>query len=187
MDSARKIATYEDLSEVPEHHSGQIIHGVLHVQPRPAIRHIGVASSIGEELGPPFRRGRGGPGGWIIFDEPELHLGADVLIPDLASWRRDRVAESAFAGGFVEVAPVWVCEVLSPSTARLDRGEKLDIYRREGVQHVWLVDPVIETLEILRLDGATFRLAATFAGDMAAIRAEPFDAIEFNLGALWKL
>jgi Uma2 family endonuclease len=184
---AAKRATYADLFDVPPHKSGQIICGVLHVQPRPALAHVGVATAIGEELGLPFRRGKGGPGGWIILHEPELHLGGDILIPDLAGWQRARVQESAFAGAFVSVAPQWVCEVLSPSTARLDRGEKLDIYRREGVEHVWLVDPAIEMLEVLRLDGPTYRLAATFSSASTAVRAEPFDAIELEWAALFCL
>ena len=186
MDAAVKRATYQDLFDLPPHVNGEIIDGIMHVSPRPALRHIGVATGIGEELGPPFRRGKGGPGGWIILDEPELHLVHDIVIPDLAGWRRSRTTEDQFTGAFVTVAPDWVCEVLSPSTARLDRGAKLEVYRRESVTHVWLIDPAISTLEILRLDGPTYRLAATFSGD-DDIRAEPFDAIALQLGALWKL
>ncbi len=183
---APKVATYEDLFNLPPHHTGQILGGVLHVHPRPALPHVTVATGIGEELGPPFRRGRGGPGGWVILHEPELHLGADILVPDLAGWRRERIAAGALQGAFATLAPDWVCEVLSPSTARLDRGEKLEVYRREGVTHVWLVDPSIQTLEILRLDGPTYRLVATFSGE-DAVRAEPFDAIELELSAFWTL
>jgi len=183
---APKVATYEDLFNLPPHHTGQILGGVLHVHPRPALRHVTVATGIGEELGPPFRRGRGGPGGWIILHEPELHLSADILVPDLGGWRRERVTAGTLEGAFATLAPDWACEVLSPSTARLDRGEKLDVYRREGVTHVWLVDPAIQTLEILRLDGPTYRLVATFSGD-DAVRAEPFDAIELRLSAFWTL
>jgi Uma2 family endonuclease len=183
---ARKVATYEDLLDLPPHTTGQILKGVLHVHPRPALPHVSVATGIGEELGPPFRRGRGGPGGWLTLDEPELHLGDDIVVPDLGGWRRERANADAFDGAFTVLTPDWVCEVLSPSTARLDRGDKLDVYRREGVSHVWLVDPSLQTLEILRLDGPTYRLAATFAGD-TPVRAEPFDAIELNLAALWTL
>jgi Putative restriction endonuclease len=187
MSSAEKFATYEDLFDLPPHTTGQIVCGVLHVQPRPALAHVGAATGIGEALGFPFRRGRGGPGGWIILHEPELHLDSDILVPDLAGWRRAQVEEAAFVGAFVAVAPQWVCEVLSPSTARLDRGDKLEVYRREGVQHVWLVDPILQMLEILRLDGPTYRIAANFTGGVTAIRAEPFDAIELDLAAIWRL
>ena len=84
---------------------------------------------------------RGGPGGWILLDEPELHLHGDVLVPDLAGWRRERMPELPDAAAF-ELAPDWICEVLSPSTAASDRAEKMPIYARERVAHVWLVDPI---------------------------------------------
>jgi Uma2 family endonuclease len=82
------------------------------------------------------------------------------------------------------VAPDWIAEVLSPSTAGKDRSKKMPIYAREGVAHVWLVDPTARTLEIFRLDGETYRLVATHEGD-ETIRAEPFDAIELALLVLW--
>ncbi len=131
----------------------------------------------------PFDRGRGGPGGWWIVDEPELHLGRNVLVPDLAGWRRERLP--AFPREpFFTLAPDWVCEVLSPATARLDRLKKLSIYWREGVGHAWLVDPVLETLEVFRrLEEAW--LGALAAGGDDVVRAEPFDAIELTLTGLW--
>lgn len=181
---APKVATYDDLFGLPPHHTGQIVGGTLYSHPRPALPHARATSGLGEELGPPFRRGKNGPGGWVILYEPELHLGGDILVPDLAGWRREGLAPGSLDGAFATVRPDWACEVLSPSTARLDRGEKLDIYRREGVRHVWLVDPAIQTVEVFRLDGPTYRLAATFAGE-GHVRAEPFDAIEIDLSALW--
>jgi Uma2 family endonuclease len=186
MGPARKVATYAALEAMPANQVGEIVGGVLHASRRPSARHAAASSALGEELGPPFRRGRGGPGGWVILDAPELHLSADVVVPDLAGWRRAGLPDDAFDGAAVTVAPSWVCEVLSRSTARFDRHDKLDVYKREAVAHVWLVDPSAQTLEILRLDGPTYRLAATFAGD-ASIRAEPFDAIELPLGALWTI
>ena len=176
-------ATYADLEALPSHVVGEILHGVLHVNPRPASPHARAASVLGEEIGPPFNRGRGGPGGWIILDEPELHLGDDVLVPDLAGWRRERMPEMPHAA-FFELAPDWLCEVLSPSTSATDRGLKLPIYAREKVAHVWLVDPLAKTLEVLRLDGPTYRVVVTHIED-AGVRAEPFDAIELELAALW--
>jgi Uma2 family endonuclease len=126
-------------------------------------------------LGGPFDRGAGGPGGWVILDEPELHLGPepDILVPDLAGWRRERMPEMPDAP-FVTLAPDWLCEVLSESTEGIDRAEKVPVYAREGVAFVWLVDPLLHTLEVLRLDGTSFRLFATFRGE-ACVRAEPFD------------
>ncbi len=180
---ARREASYEDLFDLPEHHTGQIVHGTLYANPRPAIPHAVAASELGSDLGQRFGRGRGGPGGWLIVDEPELHLGRDVLVPDLAGFRRERMPEAPRAA-FFELAPDWICEVLSPSTARLDRGPKREVYAREHVLHLWFVDPDARTLEVLRLDGATYRVINTFADD-AVVRAEPFDGVELELAFLW--
>jgi Uma2 family endonuclease len=128
-------------------------------------------------------KGRGGPGGWWILDEPELHLGDDVLVPDLAGWRRSRlpaVPETAY----FTLAPDWICEVLAPGTARLDRQKKLAICAREGVAHAWLLDPIQRTLEILRLDGGHWVIAGIHA-DQEEIYVEPFDAIVLELSRLW--
>ena len=176
-------ATYADIEALPPNILGEIIRGVLYANPRPAFPHAAAASALGEEIGPPFKRGRGGPGGWIILDEPELHLHDDVVVPDLAGWRRERMPEMP-DGAYTTLAPDWACEVVSPSTAKLDRAEKLPLYARERVTHVWIVDPIAKLLEIFRLDGATYRLAATFHDD-AKVRGEPFDAIELELAALW--
>lgn len=180
---APKPATYDDLERLPANMVGQIVHGVLHAHPRPAARHTVVASTLGHDIGTPYQRGRGGPGGWWILDEPELHLGADVLVPDLAGWRRERMPEVPDVAWF-DLAPDWVCEVLSPSTARLDRVEKLPIYAQAGVDFVWLVDPAARTLEVYRRDGAHWLLLGSHADD-ARVRAVPFDAIEIELDALW--
>ena len=180
---APRRATYVDLEALAPNLVGEIVDGVLHAHPRPASPHAIAASAIGEELGPPFKRGRGGPGGWMILDEPELHLGEDVLVPDLGGWRRERMPEVPDVAAFT-LAPDWICEALSRSTAAFDRGEKVPIYARERVGHVWLVDALARTLEILRLDGGSYRLVTTFHGD-AKVRAEPFDAIELDLAILW--
>jgi Uma2 family endonuclease len=176
-------ATYAELEALPPNVVGEIVHGVLYASPRPASPHAAAASAVGEELGPPFKRGKGGPGGWIILDEPELHLGEDVLVPDLGGWRRARMPEMPHVAAF-DLSPDWVCEVLSPSTAKMDRGEKLPVYARERVAHVWFVDPLQQFLEILRLDGETYRIVGSFFTD-ARVRAEPFDAIELDLAVLW--
>ena len=178
-----KRATYEDLFALSDREVGQIIDGVLHVHPRPASPHAMASSAIGEELGPPFKRGRGGPGGWILLDEPELHLDADILVPDLAGWRHARMPQTGIVPYFT-LAPDWVCEVLSPGTAKLDRGKKLPIYARAEVPHVWLVDPIERTLEVLRREGSLYTILATYQDD-DRIRAEPFDAIELELGVFW--
>jgi Uma2 family endonuclease len=147
--------------------------------------HAAAASAIGGELFAPFRRGRGGPGGWWILDEPELHLSPDVLVPDLAGWRIERMPSLPETAWF-ELAPDWVCEVASPSTAALDRADKMPIYARAGVGHLWLVDPKLQLLETYTREGARWLLLETFKGDAKA-RAVPFDAIELELGALWAM
>jgi Uma2 family endonuclease len=179
----RKPATYADLEALPPNVVGEILSGILYANPRPALPHAAAATSLSEELGPPFHRGRGGPGGWIFLQEPELHFGDDVLVPDVAGWRRERMPKLPEAA-YSSVAPDWLCEVLSPSTEGVDRGEKLPIYARERVAHVWLADPIVRTLEIFRLDGTTYRLVGTHRDD-ATVRAEPFEAIELELAALW--
>ena len=108
-------AVQADLEALPSTMLGEIVHGVLYAQPRPASVHAAATSALSDELGPLFRRGKGGPGGWVILFEPELHLGADVLVPDLAGWRRTRMPEIPNVAAF-DLAPDWVCEVLSPST-----------------------------------------------------------------------
>lgn len=180
---ARKPATYADIEALPPNMVGQIVDGALYAEPRPGIPHARAMSSLGGSLDGPFDKGRGGPGGWILLDEPELHLGLDVLVPDLAGWHRERMPELP-ATPYLTVAPDWVCEGISPSTARVDRGPKLRLYARQRVLHVWFVDPLPKTLEVLRLDGDTYRILDTFGGD-DVVRAEPFEAIALSLADLW--
>ena len=184
-------ATYADLEAVPPHRVAELVRGTLHTFPRPALPHAQAATELVGELAAPFGRGRGGPGGWRILVEPELHFPdptapgeIEVVVPDLAGWRVERMP-AVRGAAYAEVAPDWICEVLSPSTAAFDRVEKMPLYAREGVRHAWLVDPIARTLEVFAL-GAEGRW--TLAGvhrDAARVRAEPFDAIELDLEALW--
>lgn len=186
-ESAYKPARYEDLFDLPENLVGEIIHGTLYTHPRPAPKHARAYSALGGSIGTPFDWGGDGPGGWWILDEPELHLGKNILVPDLAGWRRERMPALPETAWF-ELAPDWVCEILSPSTARLDRAVKMPLYAREGIGHLWLVDPELQTLEVYTLDrdhGAPhWLLLATLEGD-APVRQPPFEAVEFGLGRLW--
>jgi Uma2 family endonuclease len=161
-------ATYEDLAALPDTLVAEIVNGELHATPRPAPRHA-IAGSV--------------LGGWWILLEPELHLAGDVLVPDWAGWRRSRMPHPPESAYF-PLAPDWICEVLSPSTSRLDRAQKLAIYAREGVGHAWLIDPDARTLEVLRLEHGRWTILTTYAGPEVA-RAEPFDEVEIELQALW--
>src|SRR5439155_25205674 len=124
-----------------------------------------------------------GPGGWWILSEPELHLGEDIVVPDLAGWRRNRLPELP-RDAFLTVAPDWACETVSPSTERIDRGQKQAIYAREQVSHLWLVNPIAEMLEAYRLEPGRWLLLSTYVADITA-RVEPFDAIELELWRFW--
>ncbi|MBX3210119.1 MAG: Uma2 family endonuclease [Labilithrix sp.] len=180
---AKRRATYDDLAAVPEHLVAEIINGTLVTMPRPAARHTWASSSLGGELHGPFMRGKGGPGGWILLDEPELHLHGDILVPDLAGWRRERMPELPDAAAF-ELAPDWICEVLSPSTTAVDRAEKMPIYARELVSHLWLVDPLARTLEVCALEQGRWVLLGTWRDD-ARVCAAPFAELELELSGLW--
>ena len=185
-EASPRDTAYADLLALPENVVGEIVDGELVVSPRPAAPHAVASSAMGADIGGPFGRPPGGgrgPGGWWILDEPELHFGADVVVPDLAGWRRERMPKVPDVP-FFELAPDWVCEVVSPRTARLDRGRKRDIYAREGVAHLWLVDPLARTVEVFRLDAGSWVLQHTFAGD-EKVRAEPFQAVELELAGWW--
>jgi Uma2 family endonuclease len=183
VDPARRRATYDDVLAAPPDRVAEILGGELRLAPRPALPHAAAATALGEELGPPFKRGRGGPGGWILLDEPELHLGPDVLVPDLAGWRKARLP-SVPAQAYLTLAPDWVCEVLSPATAKTDRADKLPIYARERVRYTWLLDPLQRTLEILRLEVESWTLLAVHKDD-DRVHAEPFEVFELDLAILW--
>jgi Uma2 family endonuclease len=158
-DAARRQATYEDVLRAPEHVVAEVLNGDLHTSPRPAGPHAEAASVLGMDLGGAFHRRRGGPGGWIILDEPELHLGRHILVPDLAGWLRSRLP-AVPPTPFLEVAPDWACEVVSPGSERIDRERKLPIYARERVSHVGVVNPLERMVEVYRLDGNGYHYAA---------------------------
>ena len=178
-------ATYADIEAAPEHLVAEIIDGTLVTHPRPAPRHAVTSHALAAELGQPFQKGRGGPGGWVFFNEPEIKFGDNILVPDIAAWRRGR-----FSGypdtNWMEIAPDWLCEVLSPSTEKRDRTVKFRIYAEAGISHLWLIDPRLQILEAYELrDGGRQRLGA-WNGDQT-VRVPPFDAITIALADLWPL
>jgi len=177
-DAAKKPARYEDLLQVPAHQVANIIRGQLVTYPRPSPRHALASTLLGDELVSPFGKGRGGPGGWLILGAPELHLGPHVLVPDLAGWRRERLPALPETAWF-ELAPDWVCEVLSPAADRTDRSGKMPIYAEYGMQWLWLVDPDLQTLEVYTLKDGHWLLLETLSED-DTLRRPPFDAIEFS-------
>jgi Uma2 family endonuclease len=183
IEPAKKEAVYEDLYNIPENMTGQIIDGELIASPRPAPGHMNVASVLGAELVPPYRFGRGGPGGWIILMETEIMFGEHLLVPDLAGWKKER-----FPGwpeeNWISTSPDWICEILSPSTAQTDKVRKMPIYAEYGVAHIWLIDPVIKTLDAFRNETGKWLLLASFAGE-DRVRIEPFQETEIDLGDLW--
>jgi Uma2 family endonuclease len=179
----KKPASYEDLEALPPDVVGEIIAGELYASPRPATPHARVAYRLGIATSP-FDRDSDGPGGWVFLPEPELHLGRDVLVPDLAGWRCERMPWVPPAP-VVKLAPDWLCEISSPSTEKYDRGLKLLAYAREQVRHVWLIDPEARRLEVLGLEGPRYVPLATHVGDVT-VRAEPFGLLELELGRFWR-
>ena len=178
-----RSATYAEIEALPPNMVGEIIFGALHAHPRPAPRHGVASGELRAELTGPFRKGQGGPGGWIFIDEPELRLGPHIVVPDIAGWRRERLTpfpETAF----IATPPDWLCEVLSPSTQAIDRTDKLAVYAEYGVMHCWYVDPLARTLEVLALTGGKWLLAATFK-NADLVTAPPFEAHTFRLDVLW--
>jgi Uma2 family endonuclease len=178
-----KRATYEDVLNAPENRVAEILEGELFLTPRPRLPHAAAQAAIQGKLWSRFDDGERGPSGWIVVTEPELHLGSAIVVPDVAAWRRERLPALPDRP-WLDLAPDWVCEVLSPSTERTDRGRKLRAYAAAGVAHAWLVKPADRTLEVLRLHDGAWTIVGVWE-DAAVVRIEPFEALEFELGRLW--
>lgn len=179
----KEPATYQDIVDLPGNIVGQIIDGELYTHSRPTARHSRAASSIGGRLFSPFDEGREGPGGWIILDEPELHIERDIVVPDLAGWKTSTMAVIPDQA-FFTIVPDWTAEVLSPSTTKLDRLKKLPLYASWKVQYAWVVDPGAKILEAFRLEKGQWLLAGVYSAEVDA-RIEPFEAIPFDVTLLW--
>lgn len=181
----RDHATYEDLVNAPENMIAELVDGELYTWPKPRGRHVVASSRLGGLLTQAFDAGDGGPGGWLILDEPELHLALNqrVLVPDIAGWRIERMPDIPSDHRFT-IVPDWVCEILSSSTWRFDRLTKMPIYARYGVSYAWLIDLDARYLEAKRLKDGQWTEIAVHAGNQTA-RIEPFDAIEIDLTRIW--
>lgn len=182
---AKKAATYQDVLDAPAHLVAEIIGGELRLSPRPGPLHQAAAGALSYQLFGPFRFGRGGPGGWLFLEEPELHLEARErpIVPDLAGWKRERMAELPESAA-IELPPDWACEILSPRTEQIDRTDKMPVYAGARVPHLWLVNPTLQLLEAHVLDGRDWRRTGAWRGDACA-RVPPFEAIELELALLW--
>ncbi|MDR3566969.1 MAG: Uma2 family endonuclease [Syntrophobacteraceae bacterium] len=183
--TAQRRATYDDLYSIPENMTGEIIDGKLIATPRPARRHVHAASTLGIKIAPFYQFGdAGGPGGWIIYFEPEIHFSPEnIFVPDLAGWKKERLLTPAEEHRFF-VCPDWICEIHSPTTAQRDRIIKMRLFAQSAVPFVWLIDPAVKTLEVFRLESATWsRLDAFSENDK--VRAEPFEGLEIDLSVLW--
>jgi Uma2 family endonuclease len=181
--STKRPATYDDLLQVPDHLVAEIIDGELITSPRPATRHAHAGAALLSAIHNPFHQGEGGPGGWWILFEPELHFKNDVLVPDIAGWRRERLPSFPDAA-FITVAPDWVCEILSPSTEQVDRVRKARIYARERVKTMWLVNLGPKTIEVYTSISGMWTLVSTHAGNETAA-IEPLDAVPLELARVW--
>jgi len=173
---------WDALQEVGEDHVGEIVGGDIETTPRPDPPHTDAASDLGGLLTAWFRFGMGGPGGWVIRAEPRIRFGDEIRVPDLGGWKAERFA-SPPSGPYL-VIPDWICEILSARTARVDRTEKMPLYAQHQVRHLWLVDPILQTLEVYRLESNGWFLVNSFGAD-AKVRAEPFDAVELDLTLVW--
>jgi Uma2 family endonuclease len=181
---AKKHATRADLEALPENVVGEIIEGVLYTSPRPRPLHANVEGALLEDLRSPFQRGRGGPGGWWILVEPGVELpGSPEVVPDLGGWRRERLPQLP-EDAPIQLAPDWVCEILSPATRRHDQLVKKPLYARAGVPYLWIVDLEARALTACKLiDGRWLELGVYGEGE--AVRAEPFADVELSIAEWW--
>ena len=179
-----RVAAYEDLFDLPDNVVGEIFNGELVTHPRPSPRHSRAASMVGVLLGGSFDfKAIGDDNGWWILDEPECHPGADIIVPDIAGWRKATLPDLPETAWFA-VRPDWVCEVVSAATAKYDRGVKREIYAREGVPHYWIVDPAARVIEVLSLENGIWVQAALVADDQV-VNIVPFESLPFDLSVLW--
>ena len=184
MEPVRKPASYADLLKLPEGIRAEILDGEVVTHPAPRPRHSKPQGALRRFIGGPFDDddGFGGPGGWWIFVEVDVQLGADIVRPDLSGWRRARLENPDVRP--ITVAPDWICEVISESNEAHDRVTKRRLYPEHNVQHYWLVDPDARTLEALSLEAGRWVDAGSF-DETAVARVPPFDSIELPIGRLF--
>lgn len=186
MKALRHHDLYSELTGLPASVTGEILNGQLYAHPRPGGRHVLVAANLGIEIGGPYHRGRGGPGGWWILQEPEVHLALDteVVVPDLAGWRKSRLPQIPESHKFT-IVPDWVCEILSPSTASVDLEIKKPLYARYGVQYLWIISPADKHLEAFQLADGEWRRQGLFSV-RDSVSVAPFQAIQIQIDELFR-
>ena len=185
-DAARYLATFADLSRLPEDVRAEVLDGAVITSPAPLPKHSKAQRALGSFVGGPFDDddGHGGPGGWWIFIEVDVLLGPhDIVRPDLAGWRRERLRNPSDQRP-ISVAPDWVCEVLSPSTVAHDKITKRNLYARCGISHYWIVDVDARTLEAFELVEQRWVLLGTY-GEGAQVRIPPFEPVELDVGRIF--
>jgi Uma2 family endonuclease len=183
--TARKLATIDDLLALPEDARAELIDGVIVPKEAARTRHNYSQAALIEELRGPFQRGRGGPGGWWILPEQMVRISEHRSArADLAGWRHERLASPPWDDRVIDVAPDWVCEILSPSNEGHDRITKADYYTTIGVPYYWLVNPSERILEAYELRDRLWVRTGAY-GDTAVARIAPFEAIELDVGALF--
>jgi Uma2 family endonuclease len=185
MSSTPKLkTTYEQWLELPDNITGEIISGDLIASPRPGPKHSNVSTALGVKVGGPFQYGEGGgPGGWIILFEPEIHIKDDIVVPDFAGWKRERLSKPPDEAYFSTV-PDWICEILSPSSVKTDRIIKQQLYLSWKINHYWIVDPILKSVEILERAAENWVVKGLYS-ENDKMRAPPFDMVEIDLKSLW--
>jgi Uma2 family endonuclease len=183
MALAHNLATYDDLLALPEDDRSELFAGEVVAQPSPSFSHQVIQSALSHAIGGPFHYDRNGPGGWWIVPDVDVRFTPhDVVRPDHSGWLRARMPTPPVRRP-VDVVPDWICEILSTSNARRDRGYKSDLYARHGVGHYWIVDPVERLLEAYDLHAGRWLRIGTYDQTMVA-RIAPFEAVEYILGGL---
>jgi Uma2 family endonuclease len=184
--AALRLATYDDLLALPDGERGEIVRGSLVLAPAPLPRHSKVQGALRRFIGGAFDDddGRGGPGGWWVLLEVDVRLGRhDIVRPDLAGWRRERLVDPWDLRP-IDVVPDWVCEITSPSNARHDRVTKARLYLEAKVPTLWLIDPDTRVLEALVREGERWVEAGRFS-DGDVVRIPPFEAIELEVSRIF--
>jgi Uma2 family endonuclease len=183
-ETARRRATWDDLVRAPDDgRTYEILDGELEAMPRPLPRHNRAQALLVGDIGGPYDRGRGGPGGWWILIEPDVLLEPHgSFVPDVVGWRRARMPTLQESRPITTV-PDWICEITSPKDRGRDRVRKANLYLRAGLPHYWILDPEQRTLEAFAArEKAWLRLGGWTDGD--APRIPPFEEIEIDVAGL---